>query len=244
LNLKAIILAATEAYKKRGLFYTLRVGFYTFPFFLLPWYIYYKKIKSTIDSFHFQGQKYQYFYGFRNCTWYNERAVEVSILREAVRLYKGKKILEVGNVLSQYFPINHDILDKYETRKDVIREDIVDFKPKGKYDLIVSVSTLEHVGFDEVPRDDSKIPRALEHMKNMIEPNGGKIIVTLPLGQNPVLDKLLREGNLPFTEQYYLKRISQDNQWKEVSWEDVKDVKYGSPFFAANALIIGIITRC
>ena len=28
-----------------------------------------------------------------------------------------KKILEVGNVLSHYFRINHDVVDKYENRQ-------------------------------------------------------------------------------------------------------------------------------
>jgi hypothetical protein len=49
------------------------------------------------------------------------------------------------------------------------------------------------------------------------------IIITLPLGQNSALDKLLKEGAIRFSEQFYLKRISKGNEWKEASWEDVKD---------------------
>ena len=60
-----------------------------------------------------------------------------------------KNIFEVGSVLSHYFPINHDVLDKYEKGHGVINQDVVDFKPHNKYDLIVSISTLEHVGFDD-----------------------------------------------------------------------------------------------
>jgi len=66
-----------------------------------------------------------------------------------VRKYRGKNILEIGNVLSRHIKLEHDILDKYETAKGVINEDIVDFKSEKKYDLIISISTLEHVGWDE-----------------------------------------------------------------------------------------------
>ena len=43
----------------------------------------------------------------------------------------------------------------------MINQDVVDFKTNEKYDLIVSISTLEHVGWDEEPRDDKKISKAL-----------------------------------------------------------------------------------
>jgi SAM-dependent methyltransferase len=239
LDLKSLFLLAKQAYKKRGIRYTVRVGFYTLPVLLVFWYIYYKKIKPHNDSFLFQGRNYSYFYGFYNGTWYNERSVEISIVMEAVKKYQGKKILEVGNVLSQYFEVQHDILDKYETRQGIIKEDIADFKSSEKYDLIVSISTLEHVGYDEHPKDDMKISRVMENLKTLLKPDG-MIIVTLPLGQNPILDKLLKDSTVKFNEQYYLKRISKGNEWRQANWEDVKDVRYGEPFFAANALVIGI----
>jgi hypothetical protein len=68
------------------------------------------------------------------------------------------------------------------------------------------------------------------------------IIVTLPIGSNPVLDKLLKEKIIQFSEQYYLKRISKkDNEWKETSWKDVQDTKYDHRFSSAYALVIGMI---
>lgn len=175
-------------------------------------------------------------------TWRGERAVEVPIIWEIVKKHHGKRILEVGNVLSHYFSVNHDILDKYEKAEGVINQDVVDFQPSEKYDLIVSISTLEHVGWDEEPRDPLKILRAIQNLKNLIA-SGGKMIVTLPLGYNSEMDKLLKEGKIHFTEQYYLKRISRDSKWIEVDWNDVWEAKFGSPFYAANGLIIGIIEK-
>ena len=92
--------------------------------------------------------------------------VEWTNSRNSHYLEKGqeiswKKILEVGNILSHYFSVNHDIVDKYEKDVDVINQDIIDYHPNKKYDLIVSISSLEHVGEDETPREPKKILYAL-----------------------------------------------------------------------------------
>lgn len=99
-----------------------------------------------------------------------------------VRKYQGKNILEIGNVLSHHLEFEHDILDKYENAEGVINEDVVNFKSKKKYDLIVGISTLEHVGWDEKPM---KIPSAVENLKTLITSRGGMIIITLPFGTTP-----------------------------------------------------------
>jgi 2-polyprenyl-3-methyl-5-hydroxy-6-metoxy-1,4-benzoquinol methylase len=160
---------------------------------------------------------------------------------EIIKKNHGKKILEIGNVLSHYYNFEHVIVDKYEIANGVINQDVVDFKSTEKYDLIVSISTLEHVGWDETPRDDMKIIRAIENLKSLVKPNGGMIVVTFPLGYNFALDKLLKDKAIQFTEQYYFVRISKGNEWKEASWKDVQNAKYGKPFPFANALVIGII---
>ena len=95
----------------------------------------------------------------------NERAIEVPIVWKIVSEYSEGRILEVGNVLSHYFSVCHDILDKYEKADGVINQDVVNFWAPNKYELIVSISTLEHVGWDESPRDPNKILRAIENLK-------------------------------------------------------------------------------
>jgi hypothetical protein len=193
-------------------------------------------------TFFVRGNTYHYFDSFGNNTWHNERSVEIPIVLEMVRKYHGRNILEIGNVLSNHFKFEHDILDKYEIAKGVISKDVVDFKSDKKYDLIVSISTLEHVGWDENPRDDMKILRAIENLKTLIASGGGTIIITLPLGYNSALDKLMKDGVIRFTKRYHLLRISRGNEWREASWKDVQHVKYNSPFQFANGLLIGIIT--
>lgn len=202
--------------------------------------IYYKVFRSG-KTFTFRGNKYHYVYHIYNTTWMNERAVEVSLAVDLFKKNENKKILEVGNVISNYFNTLHDIVDKYEKGHNVINEDVVDFHSNEKYDLIVSVSTLEHVGWDESPRDDKKIPRAIENLAKLLNPKSGLMFVTLPIGYNTVLDKLIRDKTIKFHEQYYLRRISKNNEWIEASWDDVRGSKFGNPFSGANGLVVGII---
>jgi hypothetical protein len=172
----------------------------------------------------------------------NERAVEVPIVMDVVNRNMNKRILEVGNVLPHYFDFDHTVVDKYEVGEGVINHDIVDFRSDALYDLVVSISTLEHVGWDETPRDDKKILYAIANMKRLLADNG-TIIITLPVGQNTALDSMIKEGVLNFDQQYYLLRISKSNQWKEASWNEIKDQQYNKSYSFANAIVIGIISK-
>jgi hypothetical protein len=238
MRLDSVFEKAGKASKEKGACYVIRSGIKIVINWL--WYYYYKHRPQR--TFVFQGKTYKYFYHPYATTWRNERAVEVPIIWDIVKKYSGKKILEVGNVLSHYFPVNHSILDKYEKADDVINQDVVDFRSSKKYDLIASISTLEHVGLDEDSREPMKILRAIENLKTLIVPKG-KMIVTLPLGFNPVMDRLLKEDKMQFTKRYCLKRISKDNEWIEVNWEDIKNARYNYPFNDANGLVIGIIEK-
>jgi hypothetical protein len=199
---------------------------------------YYKLFKSIDKTFKFQGKSYRYFYHSYNTTWNNERAVEIPLICKLVNKNRDKDILEIGNVLSNYFDIPHDIVDKYEEVEGVINQDVVDFKPSKRYGLIISISTLEHVGWDEIPRDPDKIFSALKNLKDCLTA-GGELVVTLPIGLNPILDTFLETGKLKFTENYYLKRISKKNEWIELS-SNFHRAKFGQPFTSANVLFIGI----
>lgn len=165
---------------------------------------------------------------FSKGTWYNERSVGLPIVIEMLKKYEGKNILEIGDTLLNYCSSGflakfvHHIVDKCETTKGVIKEDVVYCKSDKKYDLIVSISTLEHVDWDENPRDDMKILYAIENLKTLVAPTGGTIIDILPLGYNSALDKLLKDGTIRFTEQYH--------------------AKYNTPFPFVNGLLVGIIT--
>ena len=146
-----------------------------------------------------------------------------------------------GNVLTHYVNVCWDVLDKYETGEKIINKDVVDFKPIAKYDLIFSISTLEHVGFDEFEKDSEKILRAIDNVKSNCLAPGGKFFVTLPIGWNYNLDKFLKDGKINFAEVYYFKRISWDNQWQLSSKSEVLKTKFSKPFIGANGLVVGVL---
>jgi len=242
-KLKKLLFRVKRAAKEKGIHYVARAGIKRIikSTTNLFWYYYYTKIKSR-KTFLFQGVNYRYFYHKHNNTWGNERAVEIPIIQDIVKKSQGKRILEVGNVLSRYFRTKHDVLDKYEKADNVINEDAVNFQPSEKYNLIVSVSTIEHVGWDEYPREPNKILKTIEHLKNILSA-GGKMIVTLPLGYNSEMDKFLKEGQLKFDKRCCLKRITRDSEWVEVSWDDVCGIKYGEPFPCANGLVVAFLSE-
>ncbi len=80
----------------------------------------YYKIFDPLKTFEFQGNTYKYFYHWYNTTWNNERAVEIPIVCKIINENIEDNILEIGNVLSHYFNIEHDIVDKYEKADGVI----------------------------------------------------------------------------------------------------------------------------
>ena len=190
-------------------------------------------------AFEFRGKKFNYFCHWSNTTWKNERCVEIPIAYHFLKTHSNGNVLEFGNVLSHYYPVQHDIVDKYERAPGVMNVDVVEFHPDKKYRLIISISTLEHVGWDERPRDPMKILQAIDNLRSLLAPEG-IMLITVPMGYNTELDEMLRERKIPSAETYGLKRISRSNNWKEVEWNAIANAKYGAPFPFANGVVIGI----
>lgn len=208
----------------------------------------YHRLFRSFRTFTFQGSRYHYFFHEYNTTWRNERCVELPIVWKILAENQGKEVLEVGNVLSHYFQVKHDVVDKYEVFNGVVNQDVVDFRPSKRYDLIVSISTMEHVGWDEDPRDQSKIlgepVKILSALDNLQEclAAGGIMVITFPVGYNPQLDKSLVDGKIVFSKRLCLKRVSR-NKWVESDWAECMDARYGTPYTAANALVILFISK-
>ena len=201
----------------------------------------YSYIFKSNKYFEFNGEKHKYFLGAYNKAWLNERTIEIPIILSLMKGYKKDQILEVGNVLSHYFPVQHDIVDKYEKAKNVKNIDIINFKPLKKYDLIISISTIEHIGWDEEPKEPKKVLKAIKNLKGLLNKKG-KIVVSIPIGYNSFFDGLIKEG-IKFKEIIYLKRISEDNRWIETTFDKIKQIKYNYPFRHANAIVVITITK-
>lgn len=209
--------------------YTLR--------YLLHFYFKYLKINNF---FIFHGIKYKYFYHLYNFTYRNERCVEIAIAKNKIKENNGKKVLEVGNVLSHYIKHDWDILDKYEKGDGIINEDIIDFNTSKRYDFIISISTLEHIGRDDGSNNPEKIFSVIKKLKTLLTP-GGKIFFTIPVGYNKCLDDYIVNKKLELSEEYFMERISKNNKWHEIDIKMAIQKKYNYPYNAANAIIIGTI---
>jgi len=195
--------------------------------------------RSKPRTFKFKGEDYRYFYNPYNATWKNERCVEVPIIFGMAKLHDPSRVLEVGNVLSHYYPATHDIIDKYEEGIGITKADVLDFKTDKRYELILSISTLEHVGWDEEPKDDDKIKKSLNNLRTMLA-QGGKIVCTMPLGYNPNVNRLIQEGY--FDEVHYMRRVNSANEWEETENVDLQGIRYNSPFRFANYIVVALIS--
>ena len=179
-------------------------------------------------GFELAGEHYPFARRLYGLTWTTERAVEVPVAQRQVARFREKRILEVGNVLSHHGPVAHDVVDKYESAPGVRNVDVLDLPAEPAYDLIVSVSTLEHVGRDETPRDPGRAIRALEHLRGCLAP-GGELFATVPVGYNPDLDAALAAGP------YELRAMRRP--WREVAPSEAFQCPYDFLVYSASAVI-------
>ncbi len=230
-----VLARCKEAWKRRGLFGAITMMTrLLLQVLLTPLYY----ITMGQKTFRYRGKAYRYFCHWYNTTFLNERAVEIAVALAMLKKARGKRILEIGNVLSHYTDVTWQVLDKYEKGKGVINEDVVDFHPNERYDLIISISTMEHVGFDEHPKDATKYSRAIENLKTLLAP-GGSMFVTIPVGYNPDSVNDSCHTNLFETTQY-LKHVSA-LRWEEVSKEEALQARFYYPYQFGNAVIFCMV---
>lgn len=181
-----------------------------------------------------KNQTLRLFFHPYNITWNNERMIEVPWILSEIK--KGGRYLEIGNVLNHYVKDGHPVIDLYEKGRGVINQDVVSITGlDAQFDKVVSISTLEHVGWDTAEaKDPGKLKRGIESIMRCLKP-GGSLIFTVPLGYNEFLDKSVREGI--FTNCIFFKRTGYFS-WEETSLDDALKCKYGEPFNAANCLAI------
>jgi hypothetical protein len=194
-------------------------------------------------SFRFEGEDLPYLLHRYNMTWASERCVEVPIARSATQKYSPDRTLEIGNVLSHYGPVRHDILDKFEKGTGVINEDVISFQPRKNYSLILSVSTFEHIGYDD-ETEGSSADKIKEAVKTCIQwlDSPGELMITAPIGYNPELDSLLKRGELGTERESYMKKYGRLD-WRECSKAEALQCQYKDPFAYANAIVVARFRR-
>lgn len=193
-------------------------------------------------EFNYKGTRFSYFYHRYNKTWKNERAIEIPLFIDYLQRQQGTKILEVGNVLNHYGPFSHEVLDKYEKGRNIQNEDIVTFIPEKKYDCVVSVSTLEHVGIDDRPSKPERALVALKNIqKNYLTPKG-KVFISFPINYNPALMNVAEKSQNSTIAAFRCVNRTK-NIWKQVHFNTVKHLPYVSGYPPKAVVFMEICRR-
>lgn len=210
-------------------------------------FIIFNYVYRLVDrTFVLDGEKFSYIYHSHG-SWATERCVEVSIGLSYLKRYKPYDVLEVGNVISGYQPVFHTVLDKYDEQMGVINEDVATFDTVKQFKLIFSISTLEHVGYDEWNGKSFSMPNkvlySVENLKRLLA-DDGLLIVTMPIGYRDNLDEYIFDNRFGFGSMFFLKRISWSSRWVEVPKNKAKNIRFDTPFPKANGLFVGVYQKC
>lgn len=205
---------------------------------------------------------------------WSERAVEIPVAVEFLKRYgQGKRILEVGNVLSHYGPISQqcpgvgavDIIDKFERQPGVANKDLMDVT--DTYDIIMSVSTVEHIGqqaYGESVHGDLEAPlKAIAKIYDLLKP-GGRAFITVPFGRLTYLGWLIQFGaeylaalsakyGIPKDkiQTWFFKKLDTEIKepvprqlWIQCTEAELRETYFGSPFAFANGIGAIQLDKC
>ncbi len=143
---------------------------------------------------------------FRRLGYTSERVIEIPAARKFVEETRSLRLLQLGNVLHGA----GTVVDKYEAAPGVLNVDVFDLE--GSWDAGLSVSTLEHIGWDE-PDHVPAFRKALGHFATLIR---GPLFFTVPLGYNPEVDAFVREGHPGFSAEFF-RRVGFRNRWVPIA---------------------------
>jgi hypothetical protein len=150
-----------------------------------------------------------YFDAEYNHTRQNERAVELAIAHAWLRDVSAGQGVEIGCVTPHYWPeLEHTVVDLFEQHPRAHNIDLFDVEPG--WDWVLSISTVEHVGQDFGPKDESGAERAIKHLESL---TSGPRLIMFPLGYNRPLDAALRAGE--FDCDYTSVFMRDGDQWAE-----------------------------
>jgi len=163
----------------------------------------------------------------------NMRSIEVPIIRHYLELAwmhnPQTTVLEFGNVLEHYGPRDWSVLDVKEKGPGITNADVMKWEPPSRYSLIVSISTLEHIGFGAYVdfTDMPPFPHAVvARLKSWLAP-GGVLVMTVPAGFNPMLDLEVHMGKLGVDHTWYMYRVNDANEWADCTVAEGLAMPYG-----------------
>lgn len=197
------------------------------------------RLHFSNHTFQITHMHYRYVVAAHNVTWTNERAVELGYAEALLARFSNEHVLEVGNVLRQYFSAGWEVCDKYDYGPGINNVDVRALQPNRNFKLIISLSTLEHVGFDEPVMSRTGFVDSVSNLRRFLAPDG-ELHITVPIGYNPDVDNALLENTCAFQQVHYLRRIGW-MKWVETTKDDALKREYGQPYPCANSLAICVL---
>lgn len=193
---------------------------------------------TDTGTFSWCGKIYPYLSATYGTTRMTERAVEVpialSLLNEAVN------VLEIGAVLPHYLPCwpnpAHTVIDLYEVYPGVVNADVLTYEPDGYFDLIICISTLDHLN------NAKEVRTAVNNMKSWLRKDG-LLFITIPANQPPSvgggawLDSLVLDGVFDMNLTRMDKVSPHNHGWQQVDTHGGGKA-YGDPTSFANTLYL------
>jgi len=194
----------------------------------------------SAETFTYWGVELPYCRARYNHSGENERAVEIPIARWFIdrcrRDDRWRPGLEVGNVLSHYETPTWPVVDRYEAGGRVHNIDLFDWDEP--VDWIVSISTLEHVRWDEpdLGRHPDGPLRALKHLSGLLRP-GGAMLATTPMGWQPFWDSAVLDGRLPVKPERQATLVRDGDGWRQT--EALEHRRYAASTIWAESVWVG-----
>jgi len=103
-----------------------------------------------------------------------------------------------------------------------------------RFSLVVSISTLEHVGWDEEPKDPDKAAAALAAVDRL----GDELLVTIPVDYHRGFEQVFIDG--PFDSVVLAVKTSRRGVWERRPLSELSDVRYGHPYALGNGILVGV----
>ncbi len=152
----------------------------------------------------------------------SERAVEIPVVMRKAGEIKGR-VLEVGDVTGSFLVKSQHLDSDYYTLIDwsVNGLDVLDCFLSLNYSLVISISTLEHIGLGHYqdPNLDRADLIAAERLYESTLP-GGKIIVTLPVGEGEASHRVYSYWALKELKEVLRCTSTVYYRWRWPRWEE------------------------
>lgn len=195
---------------------------------------------SPPERFRYWGVELEYCRDTYNHSGENERAIEVPIAQWFIRKQGSPGGgLEVGNVLAHYMRAPWTVIDRYEPGNHLAM-DLFDYRTP--HDWVVSISTLEHVRWDEP--DQGRHPdgpaNALEHLWGLVRP-GGAMLVTTPMGWQPFWDSAVLDERLPVKPTRQCTFVRDGTGWRQT--EHLCHLRYAASTIWAESVWVAEFER-